>query len=153
MQNQRNTLFNLFDRVNYLAISAIGLAIVLAACVLLWQPSPLNATPLQTMDHPAVEWLKFRVPPQEQAFFLQKDDEIWTPVLASSPGFVGKEAWQHPYHADEVILVIRWTSRDDWKAIPEDLLDQTTQRFNEAVGADYPLLEATEFRPIAESMS
>ncbi|MGJ3252962.1 MAG: TIGR03792 family protein [Elainellaceae cyanobacterium] len=104
----------------------------------------------QRMDHPAIEWLKFQVPPDKQADFIQKDAEIWNPVLSSSPAYAGKEVWTNPNHADDVIFVIYWTSRTQWKAIPEDLLERTTQRFNEAVGGDYPLTEAKEFQPVSE---
>jgi uncharacterized protein (TIGR03792 family) len=128
-------------------------AIGIAAFLLTGYTPQLNATSMQDMDHPAIEWLKFRVPPQQQDLFLQKDAEIWTPVLSDSPGFTGKEVWQNSNHADEVILVIHWSSREEWKAIPQDLLEQTNQRFNEAVGADYPLVEAKEFRPVTEPLS
>jgi uncharacterized protein (TIGR03792 family) len=110
---------------------------------------PVNmASTIQGMDDPSIEWLKFRVPPQQQDRFIQLDEEIWNPVLATSPGFAGKEIWQSPEELDDVILVIHWTNRSEWKAISQDLLDETTERFNEALGEEYPLVEAKEFRLI-----
>lgn len=128
--------------------------LVLVISMVLGQPSSDAATKTeaisQSMDHPAIEWLKFQVPPDAQADFIQKDAEIWNPVLSSSPAYLGKEVWTNPNQADDVIFVIYWSSRIQWKAIPQDLLERTTQRFNEAVGRDYPLAEAREFQPVSE---
>lgn len=104
------------------------------------------------MDTPAVEWLKFQVPPSEQAHFIEQDEQIWTPLLSRSPGFLKKEFWTDPNDPTAVIIVIHWASRAQWKAIPQTLVEQTTQQFNQAVGADYPLVEAREYRPVTSAL-
>ncbi|NEQ49360.1 MAG: TIGR03792 family protein [Leptolyngbya sp. SIO3F4] len=92
-----------------------------------------------------IEWLKFRVPTTQRERYLVLDDEIWTTALASYPGFLEKKTWLDPNHDDEVIFVISWATREQWKAIPEDDLDQINQRFDESLGFGYEMLESKEF--------
>ena len=94
-----------------------------------------------------VEWLKFRMDPAQRQHYIDTDSAIWTPTLAQYPGFIDKATWLDPAHDDEVVLVIRWASREQWKAINEDELTEITQRFDEAFGASYDMLESKEFYP------
>jgi uncharacterized protein (TIGR03792 family) len=98
------------------------------------------------MTTPAIESLTFQVPPERQAEFIQRDTEIWTSFLADQPGFISKEIWINPSHPDEVVLIVHWASREQWHAIPQSALKQTTERFNKAVGADYPLVASQEYQ-------
>ena len=94
--------------------------------------------PLSSTETPAVEWLKFQVPSQQQTRFIEKDTAIWTPVLSSYPGFQSKEIWANPDRPDELVIVTHWASREQWQAIPRDVLDRTAQQFNKAMGSEYP---------------
>lgn len=93
-----------------------------------------------------IEWLKFTVTPEQREQFVQKDAEIWTPVLASYPGFLNKEVWISPDRLDEVVLVIRWESLEQWQAVPVDVLEQTEARFAAAVEGTYEMVEATKYQ-------
>lgn len=93
-----------------------------------------------------IEWLKFQVDLKRREEFIQKDTEIWTPVLAKSPGFLGKEVWINPDSPTEVIFVIHWESREQWKSVSQKLLDETEQRFAEAMGNSYQMLESQEYQ-------
>lgn len=94
-----------------------------------------------------IEWLKFKVDPRSRETFIQKDAQIWTPVLASSAGFLGKEVWIDPHAIREVVLVIRWETRQQWKAIPQDVLDATEQKFAEQMGEiEYQMIESSEYQ-------
>lgn len=94
-----------------------------------------------------IEWLKFNVAPDQRERLIQKDEEIWTAALAQYPGFLSKEVWIDPHRSDEVVFVIRWRDRDAWKSVPADLLEETEQRFSQAMGATpYTLTEAGEFQ-------
>lgn len=95
------------------------------------------AQPPDLTEAPAVEWLKFQVPLQQQARFIEQDAAIWTPVLSSYPGFQSKEIWLNPDRPDELVIVTHWESMEQWQAIPQDVLDRTTQRFHEAMGTEY----------------
>jgi uncharacterized protein (TIGR03792 family) len=93
-----------------------------------------------------IEWLKFTVSSELREQFVQKDAEIWTPVLAAYPGFLSKELWISPDHLEEVIIVTRWQSLEQWKAIPANILDETEARFSEAMGSTYKLVEASKYQ-------
>ena len=58
-----------------------------------------------------IELLKFKVPEQLRETFIQKEAEIWTPVVANYPGFVSKEIWISPSETTELIITIRWSDR------------------------------------------
>ncbi|MFB2935131.1 TIGR03792 family protein [Aerosakkonemataceae cyanobacterium BLCC-F154] len=93
-----------------------------------------------------IEWLKFQVDLERREEFIQKDMEIWTPVLAQSPGFLAKEVWINPDSPAEVIFVIHWASHEQWKSVSQKLLDETEQRFAEAMGNSYQMLESQEYQ-------
>lgn len=94
-----------------------------------------------------VEWLKFKVNPQSREKFIQKDEEIWTSVVAKYPGFLGKEVWIDPEDPEEIIIVIRWASREQWKSVPQEILAETEGRFAQEMGGDaYEMLEAGEYQ-------
>lgn len=92
-----------------------------------------------------IEWLKFRVEPTQRDRYLMIDEQIWTQALETYPGFLEKKTWLDPNHDDEVIFVIAWATREQWKAIPEDELVQINQRFDDALGINYDLVESKEF--------
>ena len=93
-----------------------------------------------------IEWLKFRVISQLQDKFLQKDAEIWTPLLASYPGFLGKETWLVPEKTEEIVFVIRWHTREQWKSIPLQVLFETEREFSLQMGVNtYEMIETREY--------
>ena len=59
-----------------------------------------------------IEVLKFKVSPQLREKYIQKDAEIWTAALAKYPGFISKEVWINPNDSTEVVLIIRWETRE-----------------------------------------
>lgn len=91
-----------------------------------------------------IEWLKFQVPRAEQQRFLEIDDAVWTAGLAEHKGFISKEVWLHPSD-DEVLFVIRWANRKDWKMIPQESLEEVEAEFQAQLGKTYPLIEAHEY--------
>jgi uncharacterized protein (TIGR03792 family) len=94
-----------------------------------------------------IEWLKFNVTPKDREKFIQKDAEIWTATLSQYPGFLGKEIWIDPVNEAEVIFIIRWQTKENWKAIPQSILDETEKRFAQAVGTNsYEMTEASEYQ-------
>ncbi len=114
--------------------------------VVMWITPPVQAE-ANPNAQPAmvIEWLKFRVDAAQRDRYLTIDNEIWTPALAEYPGFLDKTTWLDPNHDDEVIFVITWATREQWKAIPEDDLESINQRFDQALGIDYEMLESQEF--------
>lgn len=93
-----------------------------------------------------IELLKFQVPREARANYIQKDSEIWTTTLAKYPGFLGKEVWTNPNDPTELILIIRWATREQWQAIPGEDLQIIAAKFAQAMGETYPIVESAEFQ-------
>lgn len=69
-----------------------------------------------------IEWLRFEVPPELRAAFLERDAQVWTLALSKYPGFISKETWFEP-DTNATIAVIRWESLEAWKNIPRSDLE------------------------------
>jgi uncharacterized protein (TIGR03792 family) len=94
-----------------------------------------------------IEWLKFRVAPEAREKFIQKDAEVWTAFLATCSGFLGKEIWLDPSANDRIVIVARWQTREQWKSISQELLEQTETRFAQQMGRDrYKMIEMAEYQ-------
>nr|WP_208492055.1 TIGR03792 family protein [aff. Roholtiella sp. LEGE 12411] len=93
-----------------------------------------------------IEFLKFQVAPDLRENFIQKDAEIWTAALAKFPGFLGKEVWITPNGSQEIIIIIRWATQEQWKAIPQADLQAIEDQFLQAVGKSYPIVESAEYQ-------
>jgi uncharacterized protein (TIGR03792 family) len=93
-----------------------------------------------------IEWLTFEVDPEYRETFVQIDDQIWTSSLSQYPGFISKEVWISPEYLGQVVLVVHWQTREQWKAIPQEELDAIEQRFSQAVSFDYALVEVREYQ-------
>jgi uncharacterized protein (TIGR03792 family) len=91
-----------------------------------------------------IEQLTFQVPVADQDHYLARDAEIWTTALAAQPGFLGKEVWREAAAPDRLHLIIRWTDRAAWKAVPSDLLARTDAAFAAALGISYPVLRCLD---------
>jgi uncharacterized protein (TIGR03792 family) len=126
--NYPKSLKQVFNRVIPFALSLVVFGFLITT---------VSAQSTESTGEPAVEWLKFQVPAQQQAQFIEQDAAIWTPVLASYPGFQSKEIWINPDSLNELVIVTHWASFDQWQAIPKKILDRTTQRFHQAMGAEY----------------
>ena len=85
--------------------------------------------------------------PELRETFVQADEEIWTAVLASYPGFLGKEVWISPDDLSKVVLTVRRNSFEECQAIPQEVLDATEARFQQAMGGDtYTLQDSQRFQ-------
>ncbi|MCF2149975.1 TIGR03792 family protein [Desmonostoc muscorum LEGE 12446] len=93
-----------------------------------------------------IELLKFKVAPDFQENFIQKDAEIWTTALAEYPGFLGKEVWLNPNDASEVIFIIRWETFEHLDGIPEQELEAIEAKFVQALGKFYPIVESANYQ-------
>lgn len=92
-----------------------------------------------------IEYLSFSVPLAAQDRFLAQDAAIWTPALATSPGFLGKDVWRQVGAPNRINLVIRWRAQADWDVVDRGILATTQAAFVAAVGAEYPVLSCTAF--------
>jgi uncharacterized protein (TIGR03792 family) len=93
-----------------------------------------------------IEWLTFAVTPEHRETFIRIDYDIWTAALSQYPGFISKEVWISPDLADQVVCMIRWQTREQWKAIPQAELDRIEQQFDTAFGHTYRIIDAREYQ-------
>ena len=93
-----------------------------------------------------IEWLTFEVAPEHREQFIQIDDEIWTAALSQYPGFLSKEVWISPENLGQVVFIVHWQTREQWKSIPQDELDAVETRFDEAVEFDYAMVDSREYQ-------
>ncbi len=93
-----------------------------------------------------IEWLQFKIEETLKEEFIQKDREIWTSFLALQMGFLKKEVWLDSNRGNQVIIVVYWESREQWKSISQVLLQKTESKFREALGMEnYSLLDSKEY--------
>lgn len=93
-----------------------------------------------------VEWLKIRVSPELREKFIAKDAEIWTATLSTYPGFLSKEVWINPETPDEVVIMIRWETLEQWKAVPAKHLTKIEARFTQEFGESQEIIEAAQYQ-------
>lgn len=97
-----------------------------------------------------IEFLKIEVSPEDREQYLQIDEKIWTKALAKFPGFMGKEVWLNPNKPLEVVLIIRWASREEWKSISYQLLAEIEAQFALATSSIYhQIVESGEYEVIS----
>ncbi|HWM94286.1 MAG TPA: TIGR03792 family protein [Thermoanaerobaculia bacterium] len=95
--------------------------------------------------HTVIEWQRVRVRPELRDSYVEKDAEIWTPELERAEGFLGKEVWLGE-DGSEVVLLIRWRSREDWEGMPKDRLAELEERFRREV-PDWEVVECRAYVP------
>ncbi|MBD2325458.1 TIGR03792 family protein [Alkalinema sp. FACHB-956] len=100
-----------------------------------------------------IEWLKVKVPIELHDRYIEQDAAIWTTALANCAGFVGKQVWTNSQDPTEIILVIQWATREQWKAIPIEQLESIDRTFVMAMGQAFPLVETGEYHLVAETLS
>ncbi len=93
-----------------------------------------------------IELLKFRIAPKQREKYIHRDAQIWTAALANYPGFIGKELWINPNDPTELVMVIRWETREQWKSILQEEVDAITERFDKDLGFTYEMVESSEYQ-------
>lgn len=97
-----------------------------------------------------IEWLTFEVPVDWHDRFIAADAAVWTPFLATCPGYVGKQIWRNPAKPHQLVEIIHWQSREQWKAIAPEALARVDQEFLQATGRDFKILESSEYLSLSD---
>ncbi len=109
-------------------------AIVLVIGVLMGQSSDVCfaafADPGGGYELAVIEHLRLSVPAQGRQAWLEAERGSWEPWLAKQNGFLGRDLLWDPA-TEEGTLLIRWSSREDWKAIPTVEIEQVQTRFEQ----------------------
>lgn len=101
-----------------------------------------------------VEHLRLKVPAEARQAWIDAEKGSWEPWLAQQDGFLDRQLLWDPA-TEEGTLLIRWASRDQWKAIPNHDLEAVQERFEQlarqATGAQqgnpFPLVFEGELLP------
>ena len=105
-------------------------------------------------DVAVIEHLRIQVPCEGRQAWLDAERGSWEPWLAQQQGFLGRDLLWDP-NTEEGTLLIRWSSRDAWKAIPIEEVEAVQQRFEtlareaigQAEGNPFPLVFEGELLP------
>ena len=101
-----------------------------------------------------VEYLRLEVPAESRNVWLEAERQSWGPWLSQQKGFLGREMfWDKD--REEALLLISWTSRKYWKAIPREDLDAVQDEFErlsrkgtgKSTGNPFPLQYEGELVP------
>ena len=115
-----------------------------------------NAKPGGQLEVVVVEHLRIKVPADGRAAWLQAEQGSWEPWLEQQDGYLGRDLlWDS--EREEGTLLIRWASREQWKAIPDAEVEAVQERFGQLAreatgqgqGNPFPLVFEGELIPAA----
>lgn len=103
-----------------------------------------------------VEHLRVKVPAEARQAWLEAERGSWEPWLAQQDGYLGRDLLWDP-EREEGTLLIRWASRQQWKAIPLKEVEAVQERFEQLArqatgrrqGNPFPLVFEGELQPAA----
>lgn len=98
-----------------------------------------------------IEWLTLRTNPAYRDALMECDRKIWTTALSTYSGFIDKEVWLDPANPGDIILVIRWQSRAEWKSISPHTLAELEQQFQQLLPCECQIIDAREYELAALS--
>ena len=103
-----------------------------------------------------VEHLRVKVPAEARQAWLEAERGSWEPWLAQQDGYLGRDLLWDP-EREEGTLLIRWASRQQWKAMPLEEVEAVQERFEQLArqatgtrqGNPFPLVFEGELQPAA----
>ena len=101
------------------------------------------ADPEGGYDVAVIEHLRISVPEQGREAWLEAERGSWEPWLAQQTGFLGRDLLWDP-ETEEGTLLIRWSSRQAWKAIPSEEVDEVQARFEQLARKEMALSQAMD---------
>ena len=101
-----------------------------------------------------VEHLRIKVPADALSVWHRAEEGSWEPWLTKQDGFLGRDLLWDP-ETEEGTLLIRWASREQWKAIPAAEVAQVQEQFEriardgmgQTSGNPFPLVFEGELLP------
>jgi uncharacterized protein (TIGR03792 family) len=77
-----------------------------------------------------VEHLRLKVPAEARQAWIDAEKGSWEPWLAQQDGFLDRQLLWDPT-TEQATLLIRWASREQWKAIPKHDLEAVQEHFEQ----------------------
>ena len=101
-----------------------------------------------------VEHLRLQVPQESREHWMAAERGSWEPWLKQQPGFLGRDLFWDPA-TEEGTLLIRWSSREEWKSISMEEVETVQERFEtlareqtgQRQGNPFPLVFEGELLP------
>ena len=81
-------------------------------------------------DVAVIEHLRIAVPEHGREAWMEAERGSWEPWLAQQEGFMGRDLLWDP-ETEEGTLLIRWSSRQAWKAITSEQVQEVQDRFEQ----------------------
>ena len=138
-------MLSLLPRFSFLMIRVATLICV--GLVLMVQTADVRfaafADPEGGYDVAVIEHLRISVPEQGREAWLEAERGSWEPWLAQQTGFLGRDLLWDP-ETEEGTLLIRWSSRQAWKAIPSEEVDEVQARFEQLARKEMALSQAMD---------
>ena len=138
-------MLSLLPRFSFLMIRVATLICV--GLVLMGQTADVRfaafADPEGGYDVAVIEHLRISVPKQGREAWLEAERGSWEPWLAQQTGFLGRDLLWDP-ETEEGTLLIRWSSRQAWKAIPNEEVDEVQARFEQLARKEMALSQAMD---------
>ena len=136
---------SLLPRFSFLMIRVATLICV--GLVLMGQTADVRfaafADPEGGYDVAVIEHLRISVPEQGREAWLEAERGSWEPWLAQQTGFLGRDLLWDP-ETEEGTLLIRWSSRQAWKAIPSEEVDEVQARFEQLARKEMALSQSMD---------
>jgi uncharacterized protein (TIGR03792 family) len=66
---------------------------------------------------------------------------------------VGKQIWKNPANPDEIVLIVHWLSREQWKAIAPAQLAAVEATFQEQLGQTFEIIASAEYVPVSDGQT
>jgi len=109
-----------------------------------------------SLEVAVVEHLRVKVSAEARQAWLEAERGSWEPWLAQQDGYLGRDLLWEP-EREEGTLLIRWASRQQWKAIPLEEVEAVQERFEQLArqatgtrqGNPFPLVFEGELQPAA----
>ena len=93
----------------------------------------IKAFPMENYQSSVViEELRLRVPSEFKAIWLNAEQQIWEPWLASKDGFLGRQIFWNK-EKEEALILVNWKSKKLWKSISMKEVNEVQEKFEEIV--------------------
>ena len=117
------------------------LIFILVLTVLASQPATykVNASLMNNSNKARViEELRLNVPLEYKNAWLKAEAEIWEPWLEQKKGYMGREILYNEIN-EEALVLVEWETKELWKNIPPDEVNQIQIQFENYVSRSLKL--------------
>ena len=133
--------------------SLIGFGLIFLFTII----SVVEASPMKALENNkanVIEHIRLSVPGENKNSWLLAEKKSWEPWLKEKSGFLDRQLlWDKD--KEEAIVLITWSSRREWKSIPQaeissvqEIFEETARELtNQKVGNPFPIVFEGELLP------